>query len=62
MTTALGGEMAAQRAAVIFALVAGFQVMRQMIGLKALAKGDPADLVKVLAPLLESLMDGERGD
>lgn len=60
LTEALGGDLAAQRAAVVFALVAGFQVMRQMIGLKALAKSDPADLLKVMTPLLQSLMDGEQ--
>jgi hypothetical protein len=33
--------------------------MRQMIGLPALAQAKPADLIKILAPLFEQLLDGE---
>jgi len=64
LTAALGGELTPQRAALILSLVAGFQVMRQMIGLSALAEAKPADLIKLLAPLLQQLVDGEppRGD
>jgi AcrR family transcriptional regulator len=60
MTAALGGELAAQRAAVVLSIVAGFQVMRQMIGLTALAKARPKDLVKILAPIFELLVEDER--
>ena len=56
MTLALGGDLAAQRAAILLSLVAGLQVMRQMIGLKALAKAEPADLVKILTPVIQQLM------
>lgn len=55
---ALGGKRAAERAAVVFALVAGLQVMRQMIGLKALADAKPAVLAKILAPLFAQLVEG----
>ena len=41
VAAALGGPHAAERAALVLSLVAGFQVMRQMIGLKALAEADP---------------------
>jgi AcrR family transcriptional regulator len=57
LTEALDGELAPQRAAIVFALVAGFQVMRQMIGLSALADADPAALMKLLAPLFEQLVE-----
>lgn len=60
MTAALGGELAPQRAALILSLVAGVQVMRQMIGLSALAEADPKALVKILGPLFQSLIDGEQ--
>jgi len=59
LTAALTGDLAPQRAALVLSLVAGFQVMRQMIGLSALAEADPADLVRILAPLFQQLMDGE---
>jgi AcrR family transcriptional regulator len=58
LTDALGGDLAPQRAALVLSLVAGFQVMRQMIGLSALAEADRSDLIKVLAPLLKQLIEG----
>ena len=58
LTTALAGELAPQRAALVLSLVAGFQVMRQMIGLSALAEADRSDLIRVLAPLLQQLHRG----
>jgi AcrR family transcriptional regulator len=58
LTAALSGDLAPQRAALVLSLVAGFQVMRQMIGLSALAKADPADLIGILAPLFQQLVDG----
>jgi len=60
MTAALSGDLAAQRAAVVLSIVAGFQVMRQMIGLTALAKARPKDLVKILAPIFQLLVERER--
>jgi len=58
MTDALSGDLAPQRAALILSLIAGFQVMRQMIGLSALAETEPSDLTKVLAPLFQQLIEG----
>jgi AcrR family transcriptional regulator len=58
MTAALSGDLAPQRAALVLSLVAGFQVMRQMIGLSALAEAEPSALIKVLAPLFQNLVEG----
>jgi AcrR family transcriptional regulator len=58
MTAALSGKLAPQRAAVVLALVAGIQIMRQMIGLSALSKAKRKDLVQILAPLFQQLIDG----
>jgi AcrR family transcriptional regulator len=60
MTAALSGDLAPQRAALVLSLVAGFQVMRQMVGLSALAEAEPAALIKILAPLFQQLIDGEQ--
>jgi AcrR family transcriptional regulator len=57
---ALEGDLAPQRAALVLSLVAGFQVMRQMIGLSALAEAERSDLIKVLAPLFKQLIEGPR--
>ena len=59
LAAVLRGELAPERAALVLSLVAGFQVMRQMIGLSALAEADRAVLVKILAPLFQQLVDGE---
>jgi AcrR family transcriptional regulator len=58
MTAALTGELAPERAALVLAIVAGLQVMRQMLGLPALAEADPRVLIKLLAPLFQQLLDG----
>ena len=55
MTTTLSGDLAAQRAGLVFAIVAGVQVMRQMIGLDALIDAEP--LVVLLGPVLQQLID-----
>lgn len=57
LTEALDGDHAPERAALLFALVAGFQVMRQMLALPALAEADPDDLVELLTPLFRQLLD-----
>jgi AcrR family transcriptional regulator len=62
LTAALGGDLAAERAAIVFAVVAGVQVMRQMIGLSALADADPADLKKILEPIFRGLVAGGRAE
>jgi AcrR family transcriptional regulator len=64
VTAALSGDLAPQRAALVLSLIAGFQVMRQMIGLSALAEAEPKALVKILGPVFQQLVEGElpRGD
>ncbi|WP_342363004.1 TetR/AcrR family transcriptional regulator [Terrarubrum flagellatum] len=61
MAGALAGDLAPQRAALILSIVAGFQVMRQMIGLSALADARPEDLTALLTPLFRSLIDAKAG-
>ncbi len=58
----LRGALAAQRAGVMLALIAGFQLMRQVLELSALAKADAKDLVKVLAPLFDRLLTRDGRD
>lgn len=55
---ALQGPHAEQRAALILSLVAGFQMMRQSIGLGALADAEPEVLAGLLAPLFDQLVKG----
>ncbi len=64
IAAALSGDLAPQRAAVALSLIAGFQIMRQMIGLSPLTEAEPAALIKILAPLFQQLIGGElsRGD
>jgi hypothetical protein len=42
----------------VLSLIAGFQVMRQMIGLSALARAEPKTLVKILGPMFQQLIEG----
>jgi AcrR family transcriptional regulator len=60
VTAALRGDLAPQRAALVLSLIAGFQVMRQMIGLSALADAEPKTLLKILAPVFQQLVKGTR--
>jgi AcrR family transcriptional regulator len=57
LTAALRGDHAAERAALVLSIVAGVQVMRQMIGLTALTECPPTMLVKLLGPVFQQLMD-----
>ncbi|KRB07284.1 TetR/AcrR family transcriptional regulator [Lysobacter sp. Root690] len=59
LASALDGPLAEQRAALVLSLVAGVQVMRQMIGLSALADAKPEQLIELLAPLFQRLLEGE---
>jgi AcrR family transcriptional regulator len=59
LAAALSGDLGPQRAALILSLIAGVQVMRQMIGLSALAEADPAALIKLLAPVFQQFVDGQ---
>lgn len=58
LADALQGDLAPQRAALILAFVAGVQIMRQVIGLPALAEAEPEELARLMAPLLQRLVDG----
>lgn len=57
LAAALKGDNAAERAALILALIAGVQVMRQMIGLTPLARTPSVTLQQLLAPLIQQLVD-----
>ena len=50
------GDHADARAALVLAVIAGVQIMRQLIGLAPLAKADPKVLEKLIAPVLRQLM------
>ncbi|HEX7663640.1 MAG TPA: TetR family transcriptional regulator [Polyangiaceae bacterium] len=56
LAESLKGPRAAERAALVFALVAGVQFMRQSMELTALAEASPAHLVALLTPLFEELI------
>jgi hypothetical protein len=58
VTSALQGKLAPQRAAILLSLVAGIQIMRQMISLPALGAEADDDLAQILEPLIAKLMDG----
>jgi Tetracyclin repressor-like, C-terminal domain len=60
IAAALSGELAPQRAALVLSLIAGFQVMRQMIGLSALAEADLKTPVRILQPVLQQLVEGNQ--
>ncbi|WP_394846444.1 TetR family transcriptional regulator [Pendulispora brunnea] len=57
LARALQGPDRAERAAIILSLVAGFQMMRQAMGLPALANAKPAALERVLERALRALID-----
>lgn len=58
LASVLRGPHAAERAALVFALVAGVQVMRQTMQLPALADADARTLADLLEPLFALLLDG----
>ncbi|WP_082006128.1 TetR/AcrR family transcriptional regulator [Ensifer sp. ZNC0028] len=57
VTEALSGADAAERAALLMSLVAGVQIMRQVVGLDALSKDRDAALERVLGDLVARLVD-----
>lgn len=61
-TAAIGGEHASERAALFLALVAGVQMMRQMLELAPLARADPALLADLLTPVIASLIEPRGGE
>lgn len=58
LTAALRGPHAPERAALLLAIVAGVQTMRQMIGLTALKDCPPQVLAEVLRPVIRQLWRG----
>ena len=56
VAAALEGELAAQRAALILSFITGFQVMRQTLGLPAMAETRFKSLAGPMAPLLQVLL------
>ena len=60
LTALLPGNLAAERAALILALIAGFQLMRQVIGISALASGDRVAVAQLLARVFQLLANGDR--
>lgn len=59
LAAALDGDLGPQRAALVLSLIAGFQVMRQMIGLSALTKAHPQALAKILGQIFQQLIEGD---
>lgn len=56
-TAVIAADHAAERAALFLALVAGVQLMRQMLELEPLAKAKPMLLIELLTPVIASLID-----
>ncbi len=55
---AITGDAAIERAALFLSLVAGVQMLRQMMGMPALAEADPATLERLLLPVVRALVEG----
>jgi AcrR family transcriptional regulator len=53
----VGGQDADTRAAIFLSFVAGFQMMRQMIGLDALVAADPNGLATIITPVIAAILD-----
>lgn len=58
MASLIKGELPQTRAAVALSLIAGFQVMRQMIGLAALSEVADKQLIAILTSLFKQLLAG----
>lgn len=56
VAASLKGENAEERASLILSLISGLQVMRQMIGLSALADADEDVLTRLLADIIDGLL------
>jgi AcrR family transcriptional regulator len=56
-TAAISADHPAERAALFLALVAGVQLMRQMLELEPLVKAQPELLVELLTPVIGSLIN-----
>jgi AcrR family transcriptional regulator len=53
----IDGKDADTRAAVFLSFVAGFQMMRQMIGIDALVDADPERLAAIITPVIAAILD-----
>lgn len=53
---ALDGKLAKERAGLLLAVISGFQVMRQMLALPALANANEAELTQLLAGVFDGLI------
>lgn len=56
-TAAMSGKHAAERAALFLAVVAGVQMMRQMLQLRPLVEATPDLLVSLLTPVIAELFE-----
>jgi AcrR family transcriptional regulator len=56
LSAILPGHRTAERAAIFLAVIAGFQVMRQIIGLPALVEAEPSELTQQLQDLFDILV------
>ncbi|WP_454833037.1 TetR/AcrR family transcriptional regulator [Pseudoxanthomonas wuyuanensis] len=56
VTSALNGKLPAKRAALLLAMVSGFQVMRQMSALPALANANEAELAQLPRQVFDQLV------
>jgi len=61
LTAALQGPKASQRAAMILAVILGFQLMRKVIGIKALADANAVSLSSDLETMFQRLIDSSAG-
>jgi|SRR5271155_902345 len=61
LSALLPGDAAPARAALLLSLIAGVQLMRQIIGLSALAAADPVSLAELLQRVLQLLVGAEDG-
>jgi AcrR family transcriptional regulator len=59
-TSVVAGDHAEERAAIFLALVAGVQLVRQMLELEPLTKAKPELLIEILAPVIASLIEPAR--
>ena len=57
VAAALKGDHTEERAALILALIAGVQFMRQMMKLQGLTSADTATLRKLLVPVVQQIVD-----
>jgi AcrR family transcriptional regulator len=57
LVDAVKGALAPERAGVFLALVAGLQVMRQMMEIEALSAADPADLERILVSVIRPMVE-----